>query len=186
MDLWLPWKLLAFPIVEFAAFVTSWSCSTFLVVNLTQSQVLAAPPYNMNPLSVGFTNFAVIVGALIGLVTAGPLSDWVSSRSTKRNNGIREPEMRLPAMIPYTIIMLLGNIIVAVGYDRKWPWEVIVIIGYTCSGIQTAALPGIVSTYAVDSYKPVAGSLFVAITVNKNVWGYGLSEFITPWTVEAG
>ena len=40
------------------------------------------------------------------------------------------------------------------------------------------ALPAMVSTYAVDSYKPVAGSLFVAITVNKNVWGYGFSKFI--------
>jgi hypothetical protein len=61
-----------------------------------------------------------------------------------------------------------------------------VLIGFTCAGIQVAALPGIVSTYAVDSYKPVAGSLFVAITVNKNVWGYGFGKFITPWSMEAG
>jgi MFS family permease len=185
-DLWIPWKLFAFPIVEFAAFVVSWSCSSFLTINLTQSQVLAEPPYNMKPMTVGFTNFAIMVGAFIGLFTAGPLSDWVSARSTKRNHGIREPEMRLPAMIPYVIIMFIGNIVVSIGYERKWPWEAIVIIGYTCAGIQVAALPGIVSTYAVDSYKPVAGSLFVAITVNKNVWGYGFSEFITPWTMQAG
>jgi hypothetical protein len=42
------------------------------------------------------------------------------------------------------------------------------------------------TTYSVDSYKPVAGSLMVAITVNKNVWGYGFAEFITPWVLEAG
>jgi hypothetical protein len=82
--------------------------------------------------------------------------------------------------------MLLGNVIVAVGYEQKWRWEAIVIVGYTCAGIQVAALPGIVSTYAVDSYKPVAGSLFVAITVNKNMWGYGLGKFITEWTIESG
>lgn len=185
-DLWTPWKLFAFPIVEFAAFVVSWSCSSFLTINLTQSQVLAAPPYNFKPQTVGFTNFAVMVGAFIGLATAGPLSDWISARSTRRNNGIREPEMRLPAMIPYVIIMFIGNIVVAFGYEHKWRWEVIVIIGYTCAGIQVAALPGIVSTYAVDSYKPVAGSLFVAITVNKNLWGYGFSEFITPWSIKDG
>ncbi len=186
LDLWTPWKLFAFPIVEFAAFVVSWACSSFLVTNLTQSQVLAAPPYNMTPLVVGFTNFATLFGALFGLFTAGPLSDWISARSTRKNNGIREPEMRLPAMIPYVIIMFLGNIVVAVGYQRHWPWEVIVLIGYTCAGISVASLPGIVSTYAVDSYKPVAGSLFVAITVNKNVWGYGLSKFITPWSIQDG
>lgn len=60
------------------------------------------------------------------------------------------------------------------------------IIGYTCAGIQVAALPAITSTYAVDSYKPVSGSIFVAITVNKNVWGYGFSKFITPWIEESG
>ena len=64
--------------------------------------------------------------------------------------------------------------------------QVIVIIGWACTGIQVAALPSIVSTYAVDSYKPVAGSIFVSITVNKNVWGYGLSKFITPWIIESG
>ena len=68
----------------------------------------------------------------------------------------------------------------------RWSWQVIVIIGYTCAGIQVAALPAMVTTYAVDSYKPVAGSLMVAITVNKNVWGYGFSAFITPWIIKSG
>jgi len=39
LSFWIPWKMLAFPIVEFASFVTSWSCSSFLTLNLTQSQV---------------------------------------------------------------------------------------------------------------------------------------------------
>src|SRR4051794_7144763 len=49
LDLWTPWKLFAFPIVEFASFVVSWSCSSFLTLNLTQSQAFAAPPYNFKP-----------------------------------------------------------------------------------------------------------------------------------------
>ena len=52
--------------------------------------------------------------------------------------------------------------------------------------MQVTALPAISSTYAVDSYKPVAGSVFVSITVNKNVWGYGFSKFITPWSQTSG
>jgi MFS family permease len=124
MDLWIPWKLFAFPIIEFASFVVSWSCSSFLTLNLTQAQNFAAPPYNFSSRNIGFMNFAILVGALIGLATAGPLSDWVSMKATKRNGGIREPEMRLPAMIPYVIIMYFGNIIVSVGYENKWPWFV--------------------------------------------------------------
>ncbi|KAH6867164.1 major facilitator superfamily domain-containing protein [Thelonectria olida] len=185
-DLWTPWKLLIFPIVLFASFIVSWSCSNFLILNLTQSQVFSAPPYNMSAQSIGLLNFAILAGALIGLVTAGPFSDWVSARATTRIGGIREPEMRLPAMIPYVIIMIFGNVITTVGYERKWPWPVIVVLGYTSSGIQVAALPTIASTYAVDSYRPVSGPLFVAITVNKNLWGYGMGKFITPWITEAG
>ena len=53
LDLWLPWKLFAFPIVEFASFVVSWSCSSFLTLNLTQTQAFAAPPYNFSTQSIG-------------------------------------------------------------------------------------------------------------------------------------
>ncbi|KAB8416383.1 hypothetical protein FH972_024902 [Carpinus fangiana] len=185
-DFWIPWKLFAFPIVQFASFVVSWSCSCFLTLNLTQTQAFAAPPYNLSNQTIGFFNFAILIGAFIGLATAGPLSDWVSMRATKKNRGVREPEMRLPAMIPYVLIMILGNVVTAVGYDHGWPWQAIVVIGFGCAGIQVAALPAIASTYAVDSYKPVASSLFVSITVNKNVWGYGFSKFITPWSEEKG
>lgn len=101
MDLWIPWKLFMFPIVEFSSFVVSWSCSSFLTINLTESQNFAAPPYNYSPEVIGFMNFAILVGAMIGLATAGPLSDWVSARATRKNRGIREPEMRLPAMSEY-------------------------------------------------------------------------------------
>jgi hypothetical protein len=186
IDVWIPIKLFAFPIVQFASFVVSWSCSSFLVLNMTQSQAFAAPPYNWSSQTVGFTNFAITAGGLIGLFTAGPLSDWVSARATAKNGGIREPEMRLPAMIPYVLIMFLGNIVVSVGYEKAWPWEAIVIIGYTCAGIQSAAIPSIASTYAVDSYKPVASSLFMSVTVYKNLWGYGMGKFLTDWIVKDG
>ena len=130
---------------------------------------------------VGLFNLATLVGAAIGLLTAGPLSDWISMRATRRNRGIREPEMHLPTIIPFLIVNILGNFIVAFGYQNSWPWEVIVIVGYGCAGIQVTALPAIASAYAIDSYKPAAGSLFVSITINKNIWGYGLSRFLSPW-----
>ena len=93
-ELWIPWKMFAFPIVQFAAFVVSWSCSSFLTLNLTQSQNFAAPPYNFSGQTIGFFNFAILIGAIIGLFTNGPLSDYISKRLTIRNKGIREPEMR--------------------------------------------------------------------------------------------
>ena len=132
-DFWIPLKLVSFPIVLFASLSMAWTGSNFLVLNITQLQVFTAPPYNFSTQSASFTNFAIYVGAVIGLLTAGPFSDWISMRLTIRNNGIREPEMRLIALIPYTILLFVGALIVAIGYQHQWPWEVIVILGYSFS-----------------------------------------------------
>jgi MFS family permease len=182
-ELWLPLYLHLYPIVEFASFVVSWSASAFLVVNLSQTQAFAAPPYNCTSQTIGLFNISILVGAIIGLLTSGPLSDWVAARLTARNGGIREPEMRLVAMVPYVLVMILGSVVTAVGYDRRWPWQAIVVVGYACVGMQVAALPSIASTYAIDSYKPITGSLFVTITINKNVWGYGVRYVSLPSSV---
>ncbi|KAJ6148854.1 hypothetical protein N7471_000053 [Penicillium samsonianum] len=88
-------------------------------------------------------------------------------KATRKNRGIRKPEMRLPTMLPWVITSTIANF-------------TIVFIGYTAAGIiRVAALLAITSTYAFDSYKPVAGSIFVSITVNKNLWGCGFSKSIT-------
>lgn len=134
LDLWIPWKLFAFPIVEFASFVVSWSASSYLTLNLTQSQAFGSPPYNYSSETIGFFNFASLIGALIGLITAGPLSDWVSMRATRKNRGIREPEMRLPSMIPYVILMVIGNFVVAFGFQNHWDWKV-------CPSVLSTGLP---------------------------------------------
>ena len=103
-----PVELFFFPIVFWAAMTMGAAANALLDVNLTQSQVLAAPPYNFSPADVGFANFALLVGAILGLVVAGPFSDWVAMRATKKNGGIREPEMRLPALIPFIIAAVVG------------------------------------------------------------------------------
>lgn len=56
----------------------------------------------------------------------------------------------------------------------------------TSPSIQVAVLRGIASTYAVDSYKPVTGHVFDANTINKNLWVYWFSKFVTPWIISSG
>ena len=119
-----PWKLLLYPIVIFASLIVAFSSTCYLMVNYVQSEGLAAPPYLFSTQAVGFTNFASLVGALIGLFTAGPASDYVSAALTKRNKGIREPEMRLITMLPYVLIMILGNFMVGYGFQNSWNWRV--------------------------------------------------------------
>ena len=107
----IPIRLLFYPIVFWAAMTMGAAANALLVVNLIQSQALAAPPYNFDPASVGYANFALIVGGIIALICAGPFSDFVAMRATKKNHGIREPEMRLPALIPFAAAALVGLVV---------------------------------------------------------------------------
>ncbi|KAF8542748.1 MFS transporter [Trichophaea hybrida] len=186
LSIWTPIMLFSFPIIEWSSFAFSWSASCYLMINLTQSQVFAAPPYNMSASAVGLTNFAPLIGGTVGMLVAGPLSDWVSMKATRKNKGIREPEMRLPTLIPFTILAIIGAFVTAYGYQNLWKMEVIVIVGYTLLGLQVTAISAIAMTYSIDSYKPIAGEILVSATVNKNLWGYGVSKFLTPWVIRSG
>ncbi|KAJ5863482.1 hypothetical protein N7455_007550 [Penicillium solitum] len=185
-DIITPFRLFFFPIILWAGLNVAGPANVLLFWNLTESSVLSAPPYNFSPSSVGYANFAFVVGGLIGLATAGPLSDWVAVRATKRNNGIREAEMRLPALIPYLFITVVGIMIGGVGYDRLWDWPVILIVGYGFSGICVTAVPTIAIAYAVDCYKPISGEIMVVATVIKNVCGFVMSYWVMPMAARRG
>jgi MFS family permease len=106
-----PVQLFFYPIVFWAAMSMGAAANALLAVNITQSQGLAAPPYNFTPGQVGFANFALVAGGVIGLLVAGPWSDWVIMAATKKNNGIREAEMRLPALYPFIFAALIGLVV---------------------------------------------------------------------------
>jgi len=107
-DVVAPIQIFFFPIILWAALSLGFAANCLLALNLTQSQVFAAPPYNFSPAQVGFVNFAFVVGGIVGLLTAGPVSDWISMRATMRNKGVREAEFRLVALLPYISICLVG------------------------------------------------------------------------------
>lgn len=146
----MPFRMFSYPIIVWSSFVFAWAASMLVIINVTQSQAFGGPPWNMSATDVGYTNFGALVGVALSLVVAGPLSDWVSAWLTRRNKGIREPEMRLVALFPFAVSCLLGGIIVAVGYQHQWSWKAIVIGGYTLLGLVLPALSAISLTYAVS------------------------------------
>ncbi|KAL1407812.1 hypothetical protein Q8F55_007247 [Vanrija albida] len=154
--------------------------------NLTQEPMLAGPPYNFSPSAMGYCNFAFVVGGLVGLATAGPLTDYVSNKMTERNNGVREAEFRLPTLIPFVAIMTVSYAVGAVGFHRHWHWAIQVVIGYGFTGVTVTTIPAIVVAYAVDCYTPVAGDIMVVATVWKDVYGFAMSYWVFPLIAKKG
>jgi len=110
-DVITPVRILFIPIILWASLSMGFAANLLLDTNLTQSQVFAAPPYNFSPGSVGLCNLAFVGGGILGLLTAGPLSDFVSAWATRRNGGIREAEMRLPVVLIYAVACLVGSLV---------------------------------------------------------------------------
>jgi MFS family permease len=181
-----PLELVFFPIVFWAAMTMGGAANSLLDVNLLQSQALTGPAYNFNPSGVGFVNFALVVGGMVGLATAGPSCDWIATTLTRRNGGIREPEMRLWTLIPYLACSVIGMTVVGVGFQSGWPWEVVIIVGFFLVGVIVVSIPTIAITYAVDCYKPIAGQIMVISTVFKNTLGFGMTYFINDLAAKSG
>jgi hypothetical protein len=149
---WLPISLLRFPIIVWASFTLGFSASSFLQVNLLEGQVYLYPPYSWSSAALGNANWPLTVGAVLGFFTSGWFSDWVSTRATKKNGGIREPEMRLPALIPFGILLAIGTAIMTTGWTNHWSWKPVVIVGFTMIGVELVAIPTIAITYAVGKF----------------------------------
>ncbi|KAK9418415.1 putative Major facilitator superfamily domain-containing protein [Seiridium unicorne] len=181
-----PIQILFYPIVLWAAFAMGFAANSLLALNITQAQVFAAPPFLFTPDQIGLINFAFVIGAAIALVTAGPFSDWVALRKARKNGGVLEAEFRLPALIPYVAINLIGMVITAVGYQRSWPWAAIVVAGYMLIGIQVVGIPAIAIAYAVDCYKALPGEIMIAATIMKNTFGFGMIFYINDWAARDG
>jgi hypothetical protein len=177
-DLITPLRVAYFPIILWAGLCLTTGAALTLVWNLLQSFVFGAPPYNMSPEQVGYLNFGMAVGLILGTLTAGPLSDYTAQKLAQRNNGVWEAEMRLPALIPYFVIITTGTIIGAIGLQRLWPWEVIVIFGFGSAGLMLSSLPTIAIAYAVDCYRPISGEIMVVGTIIKNCAGFSFSYWL--------
>ncbi|PWY83352.1 MFS transporter [Aspergillus heteromorphus CBS 117.55] len=173
-----PVRVCIYPIIFWAGLAVSGSSNLVLFWNLTESSVLGAPPYNFSASAVGYSNFAFAVGVLVGLVTAGPWSDWVVLKATGRNNGVYEAEMRLFALLPCLVLVVVSTVVGAFAMERRWDWPVILVVGYALCGICGAAIGSISVAYAVDCYKPISGEIMTVVTVIKNTCGFGMSFWL--------
>jgi MFS family permease len=94
----------------------------FLVAVTSNSAAAFNQTYGFASYQVGLCYVAGIIGSLLGLPAGGHLGDKVADILTKRNNGIREPEMRLPAVMISAITAPLALILYGVGIQYKLHW----------------------------------------------------------------
>jgi MFS family permease len=125
-----PFPLLWLPPVLWATLVQAATIGTFVAItsNYTTSYTEV---YAFSSWQIGCCFLAVPIGAVFGILGGGWLSDWCANFLTKRNNGLREPEMRLPTIALSMVIMPVGCMLYAVGFSQKLHW-IVPTIGLGC------------------------------------------------------
>jgi MFS family permease len=118
-----PIALLALPPVLWATLVMSVTIG-FLVAISSNFAAAFQATYNFKPYQSGLCFISGFLGSLAGILCGGHLSDLVANFFTKRNGGIREPEMRLPSICVSLVVAPVGLILYGVGINNHLHWMV--------------------------------------------------------------
>lgn len=116
-----PFGLILLPPVLWAALIESVTIGFLVAVTSNVDSAFLAT-YNFEAWQVGLCFISACLGSAIGIPAGGKLGDVVADYFTNKNGGIREPEMRLPAILPSLITTPLALVLYGVGIQNKLHW----------------------------------------------------------------
>lgn len=96
------------------AWTFSWSVGIGTIIT-----ILFRRNYHLTAPNVDLVYIAPLIGALLGELAGGPYSDFVVRRLTRRNQGQRRPEMRLHAMYPALMCIIVGLVVFGVTLQQQ-------------------------------------------------------------------
>lgn len=116
-----PFGLILLPPVLWAALVESVTIG-FLVAVTSNVDPAFLATYNFEAWQVGLCFISACLGSAVGIPAGGKFGDIVADYFTNKNGGIREPEMRLPAILPSLITTPLALALYGVGIQKQLHW----------------------------------------------------------------
>ena len=182
-----PFVLFAYPSILWSTMVYSLSVGWLIVLSESVSNIYRNKhTYNFSALGTGLVYLSPFIGGVLGTAVAGKVSDVVIRYMSRRNGGVYEPEFRLIMAIPVLISTAIG--LMGYGWSAqehdKWivPTVFFGIISFGCSLGSTTAI-----TFAVDSYRHLAGEALVTLNFSKNIFhGLVFSLFFANWLEDDG
>ncbi|KAJ9320373.1 hypothetical protein DTO027B5_558 [Paecilomyces variotii] len=173
-----PFYLFAFPNIVLSGIQFAFGCTAGIVSFNTISEIMTEPPYNWSVSAAGLMFLAAIVGDFVGMAI-GSLSDTLIIFLARRNNGFKEPEMRL-------WMFILPFIAGGVGYfSYGWcaqagaSW-IGIAFGLGCMIAQQVAATTIATTYAMECFDGVSGELVVVLAICSSVINFAMSFSVQP------
>ncbi|RDB16595.1 Efflux pump vrtL [Hypsizygus marmoreus] len=116
----------------------------------------------------------------LGLTLASQINARYMDRIYKyykaKNNGVGEPEFRLPSMVPATFILPAGLLIAGWSAEKKLHW-ILTDFGIFLVGGGMIPLFQAIQTYVVDAFTLHAASALAAVSCLRSLAGFGFPLF---------
>ncbi|RKL44084.1 hypothetical protein BFJ72_g3817 [Fusarium proliferatum] len=160
-------QYLGWPVIFFAGFSYGSYLIWFNVLNATASIILSGPGYGFKPSMVGLSYLSCCLGTIIAAILAGRLSDWLTIKLARRNNGIMEAEHRLWPLAICVIGVPASLILWGVGAQHGAHWFGLIFAMCTF-------------------YYELSGDAMVTIILVRNTMSFAISYGITPWITNMG
>ncbi|EGW32311.1 uncharacterized protein SPAPADRAFT_50878 [Spathaspora passalidarum NRRL Y-27907] len=181
----LNFKVFALPAVWLSGILWGLQDSYMTFFLTTQDTYFYDPPWNKSDTGVAVMNVATLIGAVIGCLMSGWLSDkhvlWIA----RRNNGIMEPEYRLYLLFVTLVISPAGLIMFGVGAERQWPWQVI-YVGLGMIGFGWGSIGDTAMSYLMDAYPEIVIQGMVGVSIINNTLACIFTFACSPWLDGAG
>ncbi|CEF83743.1 hypothetical protein FGSG_09128 [Fusarium graminearum PH-1] len=185
-SIYAPFKMLGSPVVIWGCFLLTICLNWLVLLANTQSQIFSGPPYNFSVAQVGLTNLSSFVGTFIATALAGLIVDGLAKFMAGRNQGVYEPEFRLPILALLATLSASGFFGWGQSLSKGEPWSIPVILclGLINVGIQLGIV-GVVS-YVVDSHRHEAVESYAMMSFAKNIFGFGMTFYMNDWIALQG
>ncbi|KAK3329927.1 major facilitator superfamily domain-containing protein [Apodospora peruviana] len=180
-----PLPMFVYPCVVYSFLGYAVSLVLTVAVNILNSFVLQAPPYNWSPMINGLISIPGFIGNVIGSYSGGYLVDVFCDWKTRRNRGIFEPENRLYLMILPLLITGAGCVLFGYGVEKTLHWTSL-FFGYGMVSFALTAVPTITMAYVSDCVLPVNSDALMLVNGSKNIVAFGFLYGIVPWVEEMG
>ncbi|KEF54611.1 uncharacterized protein A1O9_09053 [Exophiala aquamarina CBS 119918] len=181
---WRPFLTLQYPSVIWGS-LTYGVTLGWIVLQQTANASALPVLYGYNAVNIGNSYWTYVIGATLGCIAGGPISDYVVALVAKRRKGYFKPEFRLWALIPAYVLGPVGLLMWGFGLGRRLN-PMVALVGSGISYGVLCAVPAIGMTYVVDSHRPVSGETMTVLTAFKNTFAFALSFAVTPWIEKDG
>ena len=156
-------KLLFRPLPLFLHPAFLWACMIqglmigwTVFIGVLMASFMIGPPLWWDEVKTGYAYTGAFVGAIVGFIIVGALSDWSARFLTRLNKGIYEPEFRLVLVIPQLILGAAGLYGWGISVDGVLAGKYSVYVPLVFFGLEVAGMiVGAVasSLYIIDAYR---------------------------------